>query len=137
MQPRACSNMEKRKKRLQHMTENIHCMFPNCNTTSLHNKIIVPSAEMQPQFSEVLNTQQPVTICATHYRQVHSQSTCAGCGAKPKFRQPAYTRHSPDAIAISQYLNERTGFDSNFTVIDTFCESCYDMHLVILRHIEK
>ena len=84
-----------------------------------------------------LNTQQPVTICATHYRQVHSQSTCAGCGAKPKFRQHAYTRHSPDAIAISQYLNERTGFDSNFTVIDTFCKSCYDMNLVILRHIEK
>ena len=40
-------------------------------------------------------------------------------------------------LSLSIYLNERTGFDSNFTVIDTFCKSCYDMHLVILRHIEK
>ena len=109
--------------------------FSNCKATSLHNKIIVPSAKLQPQFSEVLNAKQPVAICAIHYqylyRQMHSQSACAGCGAKPKFRQLGYTRHSPDAITISQYLNERTGFDSNFIVTDQFCKSCYDIHLVI------
>ena len=49
------------------MTENIHCMFPNCNITSLHNKIIVPSAEMQPQFSEVLNTLQFVQHTTSTY----------------------------------------------------------------------
>ena len=57
----------KKNKRLQHMTENIHCMFPNCNITSLHNKIIVPSAEMQPQFSEVLNTLQFVQHTTSTY----------------------------------------------------------------------
>ena len=81
------------------------CMFSNCKATSLHNKIIVPSAELQPQFSEVLNAEQPVAICATHYqylyRQMHSPSARAGCGAKPKFIQPGYTIGTVQMLSLS------------------------------------
>ena len=131
----------KKDKGSQHATAQMQCIYPNCKATSFHEKIIVPSPEMQPQFSEVLKAQQQVTVCETHYqyvyRQLHAQNPCAGCGARPKFRQAAYTRHSPDANTISQYLNERTGFDGSVTATDTLCKLCYDMHLVILQHIEK
>ena len=68
---------------------------------------------------------------------MHAHNPCAGCGAKPKARQAAYTRHSPDAVTISQYLTERTGFDVNLTPTDTVCKACYDMHLVVMQHIES
>ena len=68
---------------------------------------------------------------------MHAHNPCAGCGAKPKARQAVYTRHSPDAVTISQYLTERTGFDVNLTPTDTVCKACYDMHLVVMQHIES
>ena len=88
------------------------CMYPECSATSLIEKIIVPSDETQETIREMLNTgtHQSVKLCKTHYqqlyRQTHIHHPCAGCGAKPKFRQGAYTRHSPDAATISDYLHD-------------------------------
>ena len=119
------------------------CMYPECSATSLIEKIIVPSDETQETMREILNTgtDQSVKLCNTHYQQLYRQRhihhPCAGCGAKPKFRQGAYTRHSPDAATISDYLHERTGFDARLTPTDTLCKSCYNMHLVLLQHIEE
>jgi len=124
-----------------HDTAHLKCGYPQCTTTSLTERIIVPSEETQAMFSEALDTQHFVTLCETHYqrtyRQMHAHNPCAGCGAKPKARQAAYTRHSPDAVTISQYLTERTGFDVNLTLTDTVCKACYDMHLVVMQHIES
>lgn len=59
--------------------------------------------------------------------------SCAGCGVTPKVRQGAYTRHSPDAVAVSKHLSESSEFPINIAPTDTLCKSCYDMHLVILH----
>ena len=112
----------------------MHCVHPECTATSMSERIIVPSDETQVMFRESLRTHQSVVLCETHY---HMHHPCAGCGAKPKARQNAYARHSPDPATISQYLCERTEFGMTFTPTDTFCKSCYDMHLIILQHIEK
>ena len=90
-----------------------------------------------------LGIQESITLCETHYqyvyRQVHAHKPCAGCGANPKARQGAFTRHSPDAARISRYLNDRicTGFDISITQADILCKSCYDMHLAIFQNIER
>ena len=120
----------------------VRCMYLGCTATSSHGeKLITPSKETLPVFAEALNVQGNVSLCETHYhsiyRQLHKPNPCAGCGANPKARQGAYTRHSPDAITVSQYLHEGTGFDPSLTPTDTLCKSCYDMHLVILNHIER
>ena len=119
------------------------CMYPECSATSLIEKITEPSDEIQEMFQEILNTgsHQLVKLCKTHYqqlyRQTHIHHVCAGCGAKPKCRQGAYTRHSPDAVTISNYLHDKTGFDARLAPTDTLCKSCYNMHLVLLQHIEE
>lgn len=80
-------------------------------------------------------------MCETHYhtlyRQVNVLHPYASCGAKPKSRQSAYSRHNPDATAISMYLQERTESCINITETDTICKSCYDMHLVIIKCIKN
>ncbi|SMN12415.1 hypothetical protein SPBRAN_865 [uncultured Candidatus Thioglobus sp.] len=116
------------------------CTYSNCAAT-LREKIIIPSAETQAIFAQLLNVQGSVALCETHYhslyRQLHKPNSCAGCGANPKAREGAFIRHSPDAITVSEYLCERTGCDLSLTPTDTLCKSCYDMHLVILNHIEQ
>ena len=110
-------------------------------TSNVSTKIITPSKETLPVFTKALNVQGNVSLCETHYqsiyRQSHRPNPCTGCGAKPKARQGAYVRHSPDAITVSQYLYQGTGYDSILSPTDTFCKSCYDMHLVILNHIQQ
>ena len=69
-----------------------------------------------------------------YYPQTETYHPCAGCTAKPKFRQDAYTRHSPDAATISNYLHEKTRFDARLTPTDILCKSCYKMHY---QHIEE
>ena len=92
------------------------CIYSECVATSADTKIITPSSEYQLSFREVLNTEpdSAITLCDRHYqlvyREVHMHKVCAGCGAKPKARQSAYTRHSPDAESVCQYLNEHTEF---------------------------
>ncbi len=81
------------------------CMYPECATTSSTERVIIPSKETQAVFCEALNLQKTLPLCETHYhrlyRQTHINHPCAGCGAKPKSRQGAYTRHSPDATTVS------------------------------------
>ena len=119
------------------------CIYSECVATSADTKIITPSSEYQLSFREVLNTEpdSAITLCDRHYqlvyREVHMHKVCAGCGAKPKARQSAYTRHSPDAESVCQYLNEHTEFSLSLTQEDTLCKSCYDLHLVILQNMEK
>ena len=94
----------------ENVTICMHCAYPECTATSMSERIIVPSDETQVMFRESLCTQQSVVLCEAHYqhlyRQLHMHHPCPGCGAKPKARQNAYTRHSPDAVTISQYLCE-------------------------------
>lgn len=121
------------------------CIYPECNITSLTGKIIEPSTEIQPSFCVAIGlsecTGTTVTLCETHYqttyRQMHLNTLCSDCGAKPKARQGAYTRHSPNAITISQYLRDKTGYDVSIEPTDTLCKSCYNMHLVILQDIQR
>lgn len=73
--------------------------------------ILLPTCSLQSAFSDLLNTTQQVRLCVTHsqclYRQINAHSSCAaGCGAMPKYRQGCYTRHSPDGITVSTYLND-------------------------------
>ena len=121
------------------------CNYPGCSNTSSSARIIVPSGEIQLRFCEALGYQHcsamgVMHVCETHYqhlyRQVHALNPCAGCGAKPKVRQGAYTRHSPDPVYISQYLTQTTGFEVDLTPTDTICKACYDMHLVIQQNIQ-
>ena len=95
--------------------------------------------------TKVLFTQLPnidpshvQALCDQHYqklyRLVHATSPCAGCGARPKARQ-LYTRHSPDAITVTEYLTEHTEFGATVMPDDVLCKACYDMHLTILNSI--
>ena len=40
-------------------------------------------------------------------------------------------------LHIAQYLLNETGTDLCLKKTDTLCKSCYDMHLVILNHIDQ
>ena len=78
------------KKNTQHAETQMRCVFPQCTATSLRERIITPSGDMQTLFNEQLNVPKPV-VCEMHYqhlyRILHMQNPCAGCGAKPKSRQ--------------------------------------------------
>jgi len=105
-----------------HNASHLQCSYTDCTTTSLTERVIVPSVETQAMFCEALGTQHPATLCETHYQynqQVHTHNLCAGCRAKPKARQGAYMRHSPDSTTISQYSYEKTGFEVSLTPTDT------------------
>ena len=91
------------------------CAYPECTASSPSTKLIVASKATNEAFCQALNvgnTEQCLSLCEAHYqylyRQIHTYKQCADCGAKPKVRQGAYTRHSPDALAVSHYLTERT-----------------------------
>lgn len=125
-------HVPKWKRREKHdITDTQHtCTYPKCHASSANEKIIVVPENTKQLFAQVLRTQESMTLCGTHYqclyRQTHVSNPCVGCGAKPMARQSPYNRHSPDAITISHYLQERTGFDVNITPSDTLCKSCYD-----------
>ena len=70
-------------------------------------------------------------------QEIHAHIPCAGCDAKPKSSQGGYTRHSPDALSVTNYLNEHTEFEVTITPTDVLCKSCYDMHLVIIKNMES
>ena len=127
------------KKDIEKPTDKSKCVYPECEATS---KIITPSAEYQKSFCEALQSQDIVIIlCNQHYQllyqKVHSHEPCAGCGSKPKARQSAYYRHSPDATTVCKILNANTEFSVYINQEDTLCRSCYDLHLVILKNLEK
>jgi hypothetical protein len=88
--------------------------------------------------SSIHNIQSGV-LCQMHYNFLYRQiylSPCACCDAKPRPRNGPFTRHSPDATAISLHL-QNTGFNFTLTPADTICKSCYNMHLVILNNAVK
>ena len=113
----------------------IKCKYLECTSTSANAKIITLSEDTKTNFSTELDA-----LCETHYqvmyRQSHQYNQCASCGAKPKVRAGPYTRHSPDAITLSHYLQDKSEFHVSILPTDTICKSCYDMHLVILKNIE-
>ena len=110
-------------KKIHSMQKHKCGVFPQCTATSLRERIITPSGDMQTLFSEQLNVPKPV-VCEMHYqhlyRILHMQNPCAGCGAKPKSRQGVYTRHSPNAEKVSQYLCDRTGFNGEIALRKLF-----------------
>ena len=55
---------------------------------------------------------------------------------KPRPRQGPYICHSPDANTVSDYF-EQTGFSLNISASDLICKSCYDMHTIVMKHINK
>ena len=67
---------------------------------------------------------------------LHTPTPCADCGAKPKPRQNAFTRHSPDAITATEYLSANTEFSVEILPTDIICKPCYNMHIAILNHID-
>ena len=119
----------------------ITCMYPGCVVTCspLGERIITPSEETLPIFAKALNVKGDISLCETHYqtiyRQSHKSNPCVRCGAKA--REGVYTRYSPDTTTVSEYLCNRTGSDPNILPTDSLCKGCYDMHLVILNHIEQ
>lgn len=88
-------------------------MYPGCTVirSPLGERMITPSQETSPIFAKALNIEGNVLLCETHYqtiyRQSHKPNPCAGCGAKPKSREGAYTRHSPMQLqSLSIYVPE-------------------------------
>ena len=120
----------------------LKCMYPECTANSSNEKIVVPTENTRALFSTLPDTDLSLigALCERHYqqlyRQVHAPSPCAGCGAKPKARH-RHTRHSPDAITITDYLIEHTDFGVTITSDDVLCKACYNMHLAILNSIDK
>lgn len=47
-------------------TSHLQCSYAGCTTTSLTERVIVPSAETQTMFHEVQGTQHSATLCETH-----------------------------------------------------------------------
>ena len=117
------------------------CVYSECSANSHSKKIIVPTSTTKAALIDLLDTTQPITICERHYQQLYRQTNkcnaCACCGAMPKARHGDYTRHSPDAIAVSSYLTEYTEFGMTFSANDAICKSCYNMHLTIIQRMEK
>ena len=74
------------------------CAYPECTASSSSTKIIVASKATNEAFCQALNvsnTEQCLSLCEAHYEhlywQIHTYEPCAGCGAKPRARQGAYT----------------------------------------------
>lgn len=121
------------------------CMYPGCavTRTPLGERMISPSRETAHIFADALNlerVEEEIVLCETHYqtvyRQSHKADPCAGCGARPKSREAKFSRHSPDATTVSEYLRSRAGYDHDLSPSDTICKACYDMHWAILNSIE-
>ena len=70
------------------------------------------------------------------YRQFNSPTPCASCGGIPK-QGSILSRHSPDAIAVSNHLQRSTGSNINIQPTDYLCNTCYKMHLTIVTSLEK
>jgi hypothetical protein len=113
----------------------ICCSLDECTATSHNFKIIRLSEDTK---QKLLTSQD--TLCEFHYqelyRQAHQYTPCAFCGAKPKVRSGPYTRHSPDAMAVSNLLLDKSESCIILKPTDTICKTCYDMHLAIIQHIK-
>ena len=55
-----------------HLLHNTQCTYSNC-TSTLREKIIIPSVETQATFADILNVQGSVALCETHYHSLYRQ----------------------------------------------------------------
>ncbi len=84
--------------------------------------------------------EHPFVVCPKHYRELYRQfnspQPCAGCGVSPK-SGTYFTRHSPDAIAVTHELSKNSGFDRVILPTDYLCSTCYKVHLAVLNSLES
>ena len=112
------------------------CIHPDCEVTSLEEKLIKPSFQPLHRLKAAIRIpptcDQPFVVCQRHYNKIYKTFTaptpCACCGARPKY-PTQYNRHSPDAHTICQHLHKTTGFGGTIQPDDY---TRYKLHLVIL-----
>ncbi len=73
-------------------------------------------------------------LCNIHYQHLYRvlnyPAPCAACSSLLKKGE---RRKCPDPLAISQYLRDTTGFDGSLTCDSELCNTCYKLHLHILK----
>ena len=113
------------------------CLFPDCQE---RERLVFPKFDSAHSLEEEIGVQSspdnPLLVCPKHYsalyRQLHGSEPCACCGIKPK-RGKCFTRHSPNAAIINDILSET--LDGNrIRDSDYICNTCYKMHLSMLKH---
>ena len=72
----------------------------------------------------------------TYTNFFHPQSTCTSCGATSK-TGTSFSHHSPDPHAVSLHLEETTGVKINVNPGDLLCNTCYKLHLSIVKALEN
>ncbi len=97
------------------------CINPSC-TQGQCDKLINPAFESVDKLEAVFGVKSsednPFLVCQRCYNELyqifHSPTPCASCGATPK-AGTRFCRHSPDAVAVSEHLQNATGITSDHT----------------------
>ena len=94
----------------------------------------VPVEKLKAALKISSTGEAPLVLCQHCYNELYAQfhplKTCASCGAKPKVGSHL-CRHSPDAAAVTQHLQETTGTEVIIQPSDCLCYTCYLLHLTI------
>ena len=108
------------------------CSNPSCTHQGQGDKMIKPSFVPVEKLKAALKIsstgEAPLVLCQHCYNELYAQfhplKTCASCGAKPKVGSHL-CRHSPDAAAVTQHLQETTGTEVIIQPSDCLCYTCY------------
>ena len=113
------------------------CSNPKCENTE-PQRLIRPMFTTNNKLAEVFQTEQteePFVLCRQCYNKAHAiicPPSCSSCGAYPK-TGTSFTRHSPDAVKISQHLSNTSGETVTIAPNDLICYSCYKIHCSIIE----
>ena len=116
-----------------HISELLSCGKADCSSISIYcyfRRNTWSSVNLRPALSfmhtalsgSVQNFQDFQTMCRLWY--------------EPKYGS-AFARHSPDAMKITQILQETIDFEGCITPDDPICYSCYKLHLYTLQRLES
>ena len=117
------------------------CSNPKCENTA-PQRLIRPMFTTNDKLAEIFqteHTEEPFVLCRQCYNKAHATicpPSCSSCGAYPK-TGTTFSRHSPDAVKISQHFSNASGETVTITPSDNICFNCYKTHCSIIESFKS
>ena len=125
-----------------------HCFVSGCTHSNIKVADITERESILEYFKHDENTQVltqsesgTMSLCSIHYGEwygcTHPETrlSCKTCGKR--LEHTSKSRSIPEPQTLQTFLCESTKFEGTLHTDDRVCLTCYQSHLVMLKHIKK